>query len=192
MRKGLGWLVLLLLAVVVGIIIVIATKQDQQGGKMDNQSKPTISTLALSSTAFNDNQPIPTQFSCKGENVNPPLAVTGAPTEAKALALIVHDPDAVSGDFTHWLIWDLPTSTTAINANSVPVGAVKGQNDGGQNKYMGPCPPTGTGTHRYMFELYALDSVLNLPAGSDRSTLEKAMESHTLAKTTLTGFFNAD
>lgn len=158
---------------------------------MDNQPKAANSSLALSSTAFDDNQPIPTQYTCKGENVNPPLAITGVPAEAKTLALIVHDPDAVSGDFVHWLMWDIPSSTSSINANVVPLGAVQGQNDGGQNKYMGPCPPAGTGTHRYMFELYSLDIALNLPAGNDRSTLEKTMEGHILSKTTLTGLFSS-
>lgn len=158
---------------------------------MDNQPKIANSALALNSTAFNDNQPIPAQYTCKGQNVNPPLAISGVPTEAKSLALIVHDPDAVSGDFVHWLIWDIPVATSGINANSVPVGVVQGQNDGSQNKYMGPCPPAGTGTHRYMFELYALENRLGLPAGSDRSSLQKAMNGHILAKTILTGLFSS-
>ncbi|OGL34461.1 hypothetical protein A3F65_00345 [Candidatus Saccharibacteria bacterium RIFCSPHIGHO2_12_FULL_47_16b] len=156
---------------------------------MDNQPPATSTSLALSSSAFSDNQPIPVQYTCKGENVNPPLAISDVPAEAKALALIVHDPDAVSGDFVHWLMWDIPLATTSINANTVPVGAVQGQNDGGQSQYMGPCPPASTGTHRYMFKLYALDTILNLPAGSERPVLEQAMQGHVLAKTTLTGLF---
>lgn len=145
----------------------------------------------LSSSAFSNGQPIPAQYTCKGENINPPLAITNMPTQAKSLALIMHDPDAVSGDFVHWLMWDLPAATTGINANAVPVGAVQGANSAGASKYMGPCPPAGTGTHRYMFELYALDTTLGLDAGSERVALEKAMQEHVVDKTTLTGLFSA-
>ncbi len=159
---------------------------------MDNQPKLTDSSLVISSSAFSHNQPIPAQYTCKGQNINPPLAITGLPSKAKTLALIMHDPDAVSGDFVHWLIWDIPTATSSINANSVPVGAIQGQNSAGRSSYMGPCPPAGTGTHRYMFELYALDGALNLPSGSDRSNVESAIQGHIIAKTSLIGLFSAE
>lgn len=146
----------------------------------------------LSSSAFQDGKPIPASFTCKGDNSNPPLNIIGTPTDAKSLALILHDPDAVSGDFTHWLMWDIPSSTNGINAHSVPVGAVQGPNGIGDNQYMGPCPPAGTGTHHYIFELYALDTILNLPPQTTREELQKAIADHTIAKSQLVGLFAAE
>jgi Raf kinase inhibitor-like YbhB/YbcL family protein len=111
------------------------------------------------------------------------------PETAKSLALIMHDPDAPSGDYVHWTLWDIPADTGTLAANSVPVGAVQGINSSGENKYMGPCPPSGT--HRYMFELYALDTSLSLPAETQREDLLKTMEGRVLEKATLTGTFSA-
>lgn len=142
--------------------------------------------------AFKDGGNIPRPYTCKGQGVNPPLNIIGVPKDSKSLALIMHDPDAVSGDFTHWLIWDMPTSTENIIANSVPVGAIQGKNDGGDSKYMGPCPPAGTGTHRYIFKLYALDKSLGLPSGGSRKELEQSMKDHILASSILTGLFSVD
>lgn len=154
-------------------------------------AQPNIkSGLNLTSQAFNDNALMPVQYSCRGQNINPPLSITGPPAGTKSLALIMHDPDAVSDDFVHWLMWDIPTFTESITADSVPTGAFQGTNGANQNKYMGPCPPAGTGTHRYMFEFYALDKILNLPAGASRDQLQKAMEGHILAQTKLTGLFS--
>jgi len=113
------------------------------------------------------------------------------PAEAKSLALIMHDPDAVSGDFTHWLLWDIPASTDVLAANSFPVGAVQGNNGTGKSGYIGPCPPAGTGTHHYIFELYALDTNLGLQTDVNRQQLEQAMEGHVLAEAKLTGLFDA-
>jgi Raf kinase inhibitor-like YbhB/YbcL family protein len=145
--------------------------------------------LELFSPAFKEGERIPDQYTCKGENISPPLNIMKAPQETKSLALVMHDPDAVSGDFAHWLMWDIPANTETINANSVPTGAVQGANGRGEAKYTGPCPPSGTGNHRYMFELYALDSSLSLPSGSSRAELEKAIEGHSLQKFVLTGMY---
>src|SRR3989338_3483122 len=157
---------------------------------MTNDSSNT--DLKLTSQVFAEGAPIPVQYTCKGQNINPPLNIMGVPPQAKSLALIMHDPDAVSGDFVHWLVWDIPASTETIAVNSLPAGAIQGLNSSGKNQYMGPCPPAGTGIHRYMFELYALDTNLGLPAGSSRAELEKVMQSHILAKHTLTGLFGTE
>lgn len=147
--------------------------------------------LSLTSSAFQDGGTIPQQYTCRGQNINPPLNITGQPEDTKSLALIMHDPDAVSGDFLHWLMWDMPASTQAIAATSVPVGAIQGPNGSGNNTYMGPCPPKGTGTHHYKFDLYALDTTLGLDSKSSRQQLEDAMKGHILDQTTLTGLFSA-
>ncbi len=158
--------------------------------QMDNQSAATTG-LTLISQAFRHDHPIPYQYTCKGQGVSPPLAIMNVPDGTRSLALIMHDPDAVSGDFTHWLVWDMPARTESISANSVPVGAIQGSNSLGEAKYMGPCPPAGTGTHHYQFELYALDQTLGLESGTNRQQLEEAMVGNILAKAKLTGLFTA-
>lgn len=150
------------------------------------------SSLKLTSQAFGDNAQIPVQYTCRDQNINPPLSISGVADKVKSLALIMHDPDAVGGDFVHWLMWDIFTSTKTIDANNVPAGAIQGQNSSGKSEYMGPCPPAGTGVHRYIFELYALDTTLGLQDGSNRAELEKVMQGHILAQHTLTGLFSAE
>lgn len=148
--------------------------------------------MKLASQVFDDGAQISAQYTCKGQNVNPPLSITGVPAKAKSLSLIMHDPDAVSGDFVHWTMWDIPTSTEIIAVNSVPAGALQGINGGGKNQYTGPCPPAGTGTHHYLFELYALDEMLSLKPGASRDQLQNAMAGHILAQHILTGLFATD
>lgn len=145
--------------------------------------------MQVVSPVFKEGMAIPIQYSCKGQNVSPPLNFVSVPQKAKSLALIMHDPDAPSGDYVHWTAWDIPADTGTIAANSLPVGAIQGINSAGQNKYMGPCPSSGT--HRYMFELYALDASLGLPAETERDDLLKAIEGHVLEKFALTGTFTA-
>lgn len=156
---------------------------------MPNGNGSTTTGLQLISQVFRDGAPIPVQYSCKGQSVNPPLNIMNVPTGAQSLALIMHDPDAPVGDYVHWTIWDIPADTETISANSVPMGAIQGLNSNDENKYMGPCPPSGT--HRYMFELYALDTSLSLPAETTRDQLKKAMEGHIIDQHTLTGTFSA-
>ena len=141
--------------------------------------------LTLSSAAFLDGQHIPEKYTCDGENINPQLVIGNIPKEAQSLALIMEDPDAPNGTFTHWLIWDMPVLHT-IMENEAP--GVQGRNDFGDNKYGGPCPPDGT--HRYYFRLYALQEKLNLPEGSSKEELLKAIEPVKLAKAELMGKYN--
>ncbi|MDO8592130.1 MAG: YbhB/YbcL family Raf kinase inhibitor-like protein [bacterium] len=159
---------------------------------MSAQPNTTNSSIRLASPVFNEGAQIPAAYTCKGQNINPPLSITGVPASSKSLALIMHDPDSVSGDFVHWLAWDLPASTTTIGPNSSPSDAVQGFNGRGQSGYTGPCPPAGTGVHRYIFELYALDKTLGLPPTTNRDQLQKAMAGHIIAQHTLTGLFPAD
>jgi Raf kinase inhibitor-like YbhB/YbcL family protein len=148
--------------------------------------------LQLISTAFKKGETIPEQYTCKGDNISPPLNIINVPAQAKSLALIMHDPDAPVGDFVHWLIWDMQPSTQSIGANSIPVGAVQGTTSFNKNEYGGPCPPAGSGTHRYLFELYALDTSLGLNPGTSREKLEDAMKGHIVEQTVLTGLAAAD
>ena len=148
--------------------------------------------LQIISQVFRDGGPIPPQYSCKGQNVNPPLNILNVPAGTLSLTLIMHDPDAVSGDFLHWLVWDIPPSTESIGVNSVPVGAVQGLNGSEQTGYAGPCPPQSTGTHRYIFDFYALDTTLDLPANSTVQDVIKAQKGHVLDHSAITGTFTAE
>jgi len=146
-----------------------------------------MGALKLSSPAFENNKPIPAKFTCKGENISPELAISGIPNGAKSLALIVDDPDAPMGTWVHWVAWNI-APTQKIDEGSVPAGSSQGITDFGKPGYGGPCPPSGT--HRYFFKLYALDSVLNLPPTSKKSDLESAMRGHILEKAELVGLFS--
>ena len=146
--------------------------------------------MNISTTAFSERRPIPERFTADGKNVNPPLVISGVPRETKSLVLIVDDPDAPMGTWNHWLVWNIKPDTTIIPEDSIPRGATVGRNDAGTAKYVGPSPPRGT--HRYVFRLYALDTKLTLPAGSDRASLEEAMQPHILAKSELLGRYGRE
>lgn len=140
--------------------------------------------MELKSPEFNNNEYMPKKFSYRGENINPPLIITNIPSETKSIALIVDDPDAPSGDWVHWIIFDMPV-LPRIEENSAP--GKQGMNDFGRIGYDGPFPPSGT--HRYFFKVYALDAELNLAEGSHKSDLEGAMKGHVLAKAELIGLY---
>jgi Raf kinase inhibitor-like YbhB/YbcL family protein len=146
------------------------------------------SNIGVNSSAFSPGAKIPPQFSCKGANVNPPLEFHDVPAGAKSLALVIEDPDAPSGLFTHWIIWNIAPTAAQIAEKSVPSGAVQGTNDFGKSGYGGPCPPSGT--HRYFFRVIALDRVLDLRSGTKRAEFDKAIGGHTLARGELMGRFS--
>jgi hypothetical protein len=141
--------------------------------------------MQITSTAFEHNQEIPSKYTCDGENVNPPLDFIAVPNEAVRLALIVDDPDAAVGDWTHWLVWNLAPSTLGIEENSIP--GVEGITDFKNIAYGGPCPSQGK--HRYFFKLYALDTKLDLAAGATKKDLEAAMNGHIIGKAELIGLY---
>ncbi len=182
--------VLGIVILVTAVVWIVLYFKDQ--GKKTVDVSAINDTLQLTSPAFEDNQTIPEQYTCRGENINPPLNINNVPPDAKSLALILHDPDAVGGDFTHWVLWNVPPSAHAIAVNSVSEGAVQGVNGAGENKYTGPCPPTGTGTHHYLFEVYALDKSFNLDPATDKSKLAQAIKNHILIQHTLSGLVTAN
>ena len=112
--------------------------------------------LVVKSPAFEANKQLPKKYCCDGQEINPPLKIDGVPEEAKTLVLIVDDPDAPSGTFDHWVVWNIPASMANIGENTVP--GMEGLNSARAQGYMGPCPPSGT--HRYFFKVYALDTAL--------------------------------
>lgn len=142
--------------------------------------------MQLVSPAFKDQQSLPEKFTCKGDNFSPPLHFKNVPQGTESLALLVDDPDSPSGTFIHWLIWNVEPDTTKIAERS-GLG-FRGRNDFGVIGYKGPCSPIGK-SHRYVFHLYALDKILNLPDGASRREVERAMQGHILESAQLTALF---
>jgi Raf kinase inhibitor-like YbhB/YbcL family protein len=138
------------------------------------------SSLSVTTPAFQAGGDIPAKFTCNGANVNPELKINGVPSEAKSLVLIIDDPDAPHGLFTHWIVWNIDPKTNDIGENSAPAGGIQGTNDFGKRSYGGPCPPSGT--HRYFFKIYGLDAKLDLKPSARRAELDTAMRGHTLAQ----------
>jgi len=151
------------------------------------QSSSAEAQITVASPAFQAGGAIPNQFTCKGVNQNPPLQFGGIPAGAGSLALILEDPDAPGGSFTHWLVWNIDPATTQIGTKSLPPGVSQGRNDFGKFGYGGPCPPSGI--HRYFFRIYVLDRKLDLKSGAARRDLDKALAGHTIARGELMGRF---
>ena len=143
--------------------------------------------MRLTSPAFGNNQNIPAKYTCDGDDINPPLKIADVPEATKSLVLIVDDPDAPSGNWTHWLVWNIKPDTAKITEDSVPESAVEGKTSFGRTGWGGPCP--GSGMHHYQFKLYALDTELNLDSSAKKPDLENAMSGHIMAQTVLVGLY---
>ncbi len=142
--------------------------------------------IRVTSPAFADGQPIPQKYSCDGENVSPPLEWHGIPDSAKSIALICDDPDAPSGTFTHWVLYDIPAAATRLSEGAADTGKA-GLNSFGKIGYGGPCPPPRDAAHRYVFRVYALDVASVGKPGLAGSDLSAAIEGHVLAEGELVG-----
>ena len=138
------------------------------------------SSIPTTSPSFQAGGDIPTKFTCNGTNVSPELQISSVPNEAKSVVLIVDDPDAPRGLFTHWIVWNIDPKTTRVAENSAPTAGVQGTNDFGKRNYGGPCPPSGM--HRYFFKIFALDTKLELKPGARRVEIDAAMRGHVLAQ----------
>ena len=143
-----------------------------------------LTELEVTSPVFKHNGNIPSKYTCDGENVNPPLNIKGIPEGTKSLVLVVDDPDAPMGTWDHWVVWNIPP-TEKIEENTVP--GTEGVNDFRKHSYGGPCPPSGT--HRYFFKVYALDTMLTLSPNSKKKDVERAITGYTLAKGEIIGLY---
>ncbi len=146
--------------------------------------------IAVTSPAFEDGGMIPKKFTCDGNDISPPLHIDGVPEDTKSLTLIADDPDAPSGTWVHWVLYNLPPATTELPENmpedeQLKDGARHGITDFQRFGYGGPCPPSGT--HRYYFKVYALDTMLDLPGRATKADVVKAMQGHVLAEGQLMG-----
>jgi Raf kinase inhibitor-like YbhB/YbcL family protein len=167
---------------VVVVIIFIITSYI---GCVENEPR-RFGEMKLSSSAFDDNGSIPSEYTCDGGDISPPLFFSNAPENTISLALIVDDPDAPMGTWVHWLVWNIPANKTGFSQGE-NITYPQGKNDFGNFDYGGPCPPSGT--HRYFFKLYALDTTLKLNKGSTKNQLESAMSGHILEEAQLIGIY---
>ncbi|MEM2865232.1 MAG: YbhB/YbcL family Raf kinase inhibitor-like protein [Candidatus Bathyarchaeia archaeon] len=181
-KAGKGPIALLLAIIVIaaGVAVYYATLPSRAPPPRKEELK-----LKVTSPAFENNGFIPAKYTCDGDNVNPPLEIEGIPEGARSLVLIVDDPDAPMGTWNHWVVWNIPPMER-IEEDSVP--GVEGINDFKEHSYGGPCPPSGT--HRYFFKVYALDTKLGLDPNSTREDVERAIEGHVLARGEIIGLYS--
>lgn len=186
-------LAVIIAVLVLGAVAYVFTTRQQAPAGTDSAARPTstsdvLITMKLTSSAFKNNELMPEKYGCKGEGVNPPLAISGIPEGTKSLVLVVDDPDAPGGQFIHWLLWNIAPATTEIAEATVPEGSSEGVNSYGTSGYGAPCPPSGS--HRYIFKLFALDTLMQLPTTARSGDVISEMQGHILEKTELTGLYS--
>lgn len=143
----------------------------------------------LLSSAFQMNEPIPSLYTCQGDNISPSLAWLHTPLNTQSFALIMNDPGAANGNWVHWMVFNIPSNLTKLDSNvPLPIEAVTGLNSFNTNTYAGPCPPAGN--HHYFFRLYALDTVLQISTTAQYDDLINAMQGHVLGEAWLTGTYS--
>jgi Raf kinase inhibitor-like YbhB/YbcL family protein len=171
------------------LVSLVAKKRNTTTSKEEK----TVNIL-ITSDAFLEGEAIPTKYTCDGDELSPDLRWSDIPPNTRSLALICEDPDAPSGTFTHWILFDLPPTVTELpegvsTAERLTNGAVQGQNDFKRIGYGGPCPPPNDSEHRYYFRIYALDTELQLRSGARREDVAPAMVGHVLATGHLMGTY---
>jgi Raf kinase inhibitor-like YbhB/YbcL family protein len=182
-----------ILAIVLTLMLIPITGCSSQGAISQEGAVGVKSSLKLQSTVFKEGERIPDEYTCDGKNISPPLSWSGPDNTLNSWVLIVEDPDAPRGIFTHWIIYNIPANITSLpeavpTTEKTPNGALQGKNDSLKLGYTGPCPPPGP-VHHYDFTLYALDSPLNLPAGVSKKQLLEAMQGHIISQGKLTGIY---
>lgn len=187
LTKNFLFLIIALLVLAAGFL---AWKISFKNNPSATTPNPTINTtpMKITSPAFLDNQSIPQKYTCDGDGINPPLEFSNVPKGAKSLALTVRDPDAPMGTWTHWTVWNIDPAITSIAENFIPTGAVQGQTSSGQNIYGGPCPPSGT--HHYIFTLYALSGKPSIPSYTQVDDLLKAIQPLVISQAELVGLYS--
>jgi len=151
----------------------------------DQQNR--FGNIKLLSSAFEDGEAIPSEYTCDGSDISPPLSFSSIPENTKSLALIVDDPDAPTGTWVHWLVWNIPANKSSFSKGE-NITFPQGKNDFGDLNYGGPCPPSGT--HRYFFKLYAVDTMLNINEGATKEQLELSMSGHIIEEAQLIGTYS--
>ena len=181
------------LMIVLTLAIAVAGCDRPKEATEPKEERSPAMTISIRSSAFEEGGMIPARYTCDGDDVSPPLAWEGLPEATRSIALIADDPDAPMGTWVHWVMWNVPAETKALAENirpepELPDGSRQGITDFGRPGYGGPCPPGGT--HRYYFKVYALDTTLDLPSGTRKADLLKAMDGHVLAEGQLMGRYS--
>ncbi|MDY6778566.1 MAG: YbhB/YbcL family Raf kinase inhibitor-like protein [Candidatus Nanohaloarchaea archaeon] len=180
-RPYLLFTALLLLAGCTGQSGTVTAPGDVDGSSTGN--------LTFSSPAFSAGNSIPARFTCDGQDQRPPFQIDGVPDPATTLAIVIDDPEAPSGTFTHWTAWNIPANRSHIPKDSLPEPTMQGMNGFGSTGYRGPCPPGGS-NHTYRFTLYALNRQLRLEPGATKAQLFNAMDGHVVAKKRFTAYYS--
>ncbi|MDX1664198.1 MAG: YbhB/YbcL family Raf kinase inhibitor-like protein [Candidatus Promineifilaceae bacterium] len=177
---------LLLLSAFIG-----CTAEEDQLAEVEETEVVAVNLLTLRSPAFTEGDFIPPQYTCDGADIAPPLTWHDLPSDVESYALIVDDPDAPGGTWTHWIVYNIPPEVEEfpedLSSEHEPALGVEGVNSWGESGYRGPCPPEGE--HRYFFKLFALNTVLDLEAGADRDAVLEAINGHILAEGQLMGVY---
>jgi Raf kinase inhibitor-like YbhB/YbcL family protein len=163
------------------MVIIAVTMLTAACGRTDGIDAQDGATITVSSNAMTDGEDIPVEFTCDGEDVPPDVAWADIPADTVEIMVVVDDPDAPSGTFTHWTVWGLEPDASPLDAD-LPAGAVEGTNDFGDVGYRGPCPPEGDDPHHYRFRVLALDSSLDLPEGAALSELTAAIDDRVIGQ----------
>lgn len=195
MKKNFFILIILLLALGFGVFYLFSknsrsfsTSSDIEQLEEQANYNSSLNTMLTITSDFPNGGQISDNYGCRGADINPSLVFSGVPIDAQSLALIVDDPDAPSGDWVHWLVFNIAPNISGINEDSVPAGAVLGTTSFGKAEYGGPCPPSGT--HHYHFRLYALDTVLDLSSLADKADIIAAIKGHILDQAELVGTYS--
>jgi Raf kinase inhibitor-like YbhB/YbcL family protein len=176
-------IIILIVLALIGGAVFFYFNQKQNSPQIEPELK---GNMKLTSAVFQNNQSIPSKYTCDGEDINPPLEISDVLQQAKSLVLIMDDPDAPSGTWDHWIVFNIPPDTKSIAEGKEPAG-IHGKGTSGNLEYHGPCPPDRE--HRYFFKLYALDTDLNLAEGSTKKQVESAMQGHIIDQTQLIGLY---
>jgi Raf kinase inhibitor-like YbhB/YbcL family protein len=169
-----------------GLVLVIGGC----GGQAAKEPAPAAPPgIELQSSAFRAGGPIPARYTCDGAGTSPPLEWADVPSGTKSLALLVEDPDAPGGTYTHWTVYGISPTTRRMQAGKPPPQSVQGRNSFGDDRYGGPCPPKGDMPHRYVFQLYALRAPLKLEADAKPDAVRAAIGKQAIARGRLVGTF---
>lgn len=175
-------LTILSIAIITLLAILLIT---QFAFKPDKQKEKQTMNIK---SVFANNKRIPEKYTCDGEDISPPIELIDIPKNAESLVLIVDDPDAPKETWDHWILFNISPQIKKIEENSIPRGAVQGKNSWNNSNYAGPCPPSGT--HRYFFKLYALNTILDLDENAAKADVENAMEGHVINVAELIGLYS--
>lgn len=171
------------------IVFLICSLFYYKESSLFKYSLNTENNMILKSNSFKNNNEIPSVYTCDGKNISPDLHIYNVPKNTKELALIADDPDALSRTWTHWTVWNIPSNVKKIEEGRVPKGSLQGLTSFGSVGYGGPCPPAGSGIHRYFFRIYALKNNINLDNGSTVKELKEKIADNIIDSAEIVGLY---